>query len=245
MHIDLDRKNFSAVFLKMLSSVTDVVSFSLKEKEIYAIASESSDIIYATQKTENEEWSDDWNGTRLNLSNVSALSTILAKLPEDSVRFDIKENRIEYKSDSIKFKFFLLDDSVVPKVAMKKEKIDALAFDFIANIDKKVITQIVSGISFSDTDILGFYTKNEQLWVTVGDPSVPNKNEIELLASEDYQGEEVKIPMYIKIDYFKRLSSLKYNSVKIAINTQLGIVVLIVGDENVKIKLIIPSVIVK
>jgi hypothetical protein len=52
----------------------------------------------------------------------------LTYLP-DEVTFKVNSNHLLYKSDTIQFKYHFLDDAIVPKVSLKREKIESLELD--------------------------------------------------------------------------------------------------------------------
>ena len=70
-------------------------------------------------------------------------------IEDETLHFKINSNHLLYKSDKIQFKYHFLDDSIVPKVTLKREKIESLKNDTFFDIDNKKFQEILKASSFT------------------------------------------------------------------------------------------------
>jgi enamine deaminase RidA (YjgF/YER057c/UK114 family) len=142
------------------------------------------------------------------------------------------------------FKYHLVDDNIIKESTVNVQNIAKLKFDTIFEISTQKLRQIISAYSFvNDVNKIYFYTKENMVYAEINDRTLQNIDNVSLLASSSYQGEEIKIPLSVKIEVFKILASNK-NSIKVKINNEFKVFVFQTQeDENTELKYIISALV--
>jgi len=189
-------------------------------------------------------------GTKLNIISIKKLLTGLECLGDDGVfSLEIQKNNIkcqsknEETSENTHFKYHLADDGIIKEAPVKIESINALNYDTSFEIQIAKIRQIMSGYSFaSDVAKIYFYTKNDKVYAEINDKNMQNVDNISLLVSNSYNGEEID-PVSIKIEVFKNLITSK-TPVKVKINKSNNVFLFTTNeDDNVELKYIVSALV--
>lgn len=102
----------------------------------------------------------------------------------------------------------------------------------------------MSAYSFvNDINKIYFYTKDNHVYADIDDKTQHNIDNVSLMISSKYEGEQIVDPMSIKIEVFKTLALCK-NDIKVKINNQFKVFVFqSKEDENTELKYIISALV--
>ena len=234
--------------LKPVNRLTESCVLKSSDDSIYTVCSsnDNSVILYAKTKLPNTI-----DSTRLNLINIKKLLTGLECLGDDgNFSISYNENNIVCKStnnengENTHFKYHLVDDNIIKESTVNVQNIAKLKFDTIFEISTQKLRQIMSAYSFvNDVNKIYFYTKDNMVYAEINDKTLQNIDNVSLLASSTYQGEEIEIPLSVKIEVFKILASNK-NSIKVKINNEFKVFVFQTQeDDNTELKYIISALV--
>jgi hypothetical protein len=234
--------------LKPVNRLTESCVLKSSEDSIYTVCSsnDNSVILYAKTKLPNTI-----DSIRLNLINIKKLLTGLDCLGDDgNFSISYNQNNIVCKStnnengENTHFKYHLVDDNIIKESTVNVQNIAKLKFDTIFEISTQKLRQIMSAYSFvNDVNKIYFYTKDNMVYSEINDRTLQNIDNVSLLASSSYQGEEITIPLSVKIEVFKILANNK-NAIKVKINNEFKVFVFQTQeDENTELKYIISALV--
>lgn len=235
MKFKVNRESFLNCFLKPLcNSSVEIVSVRVAGNQLYSIVNDNKIFIYSLYEIGDDEVMELPDGVKINIGNIKSLLTLFSHLKDEFLELELKSNHLKYDSKGLKFKYFLLSDCVVPPTTVKKEKMDSFDCDFKAFLDKKTVSEILKSDVFVNTQKVSFFTKDSELWASLGDPSIPNKNELDMVVTNEFEGTGIKVPLRISSEALKMFSGVKYDKLEMHVNTSLGVFLFKVthGDNN-------------
>lgn len=217
MELKLVKKDFTDNFLNVVGKAVDIVSVKANNKGLYVVCNkpDSSIIIlgkYYYSLDIPEELS-------LNIGDVKKLLRVLDCIEEETVQFKINSNHLFYKSDKIQFKYHFLDDSIVPKVTFKKEKIESLKNDTFFDIDSKKLQEILKASSFTtDTNKIYIYGQPDGVYCELGDKEKSNTDSISMKMADSIEGAPLNQVIPFNLDIIRLFSGLKFEKARVGIN---------------------------
>ena len=234
--------------LKPVNRLTDSCVLRTENESIYTVCSsgDNSVILYAVSKIPIE-----LKDIKLNIINIKKLLTGLDCLGNDGeFKLIHSENHIVCKcignssEENTHFKYHLVDDNIIKEATVNSEKIRELTFDTTFDLSLSKIKQIMSAYSFvGDANKIYFYTKESKVHADVDDKTLQNIDNVSLIASNEFKGDEIITPISIKIEIFKLLSSSK-SSIKVKINNKFKVFIFETeDDENTQLKYIISALV--
>ena len=217
MELKLVKKDFADNFLNVIGKAIDIVSIKLNKDGLYAVCNkpDTSIILLAKySKAFNVE-----QEVTLNIGDVKKLLRVIDCIDEDELVFTIESNHLYYKTDKLQFKYHFLDDSVVPKVTLKREKIEALTNDTFFNIDIKKLQEILKASSFTtDTNKIYLYGQSDGVYCELGDKEKSNTDNISLKVADKVEGQPFNQIIPFNLDIFRILTGVKFDSARVGIN---------------------------
>jgi hypothetical protein len=234
--------------LRPVNKLTESCVLKTSDDSIYTVCSsvDNSVILYAKTKIPNSI-----EPIKLNLINIKKLLTGLECLGDDGdFNISYNANSITCKSnnketgENTHFKYHLVDDNIIKESTVNVQNIAKLKFDTIFEISIQKLRQIMSAYSFvNDVNKIYFYTKENKVFAEINDKTLQNIDNVSLLASSTFQGEEITSPLSVKIEVFKILATNK-NSIKVKINNEFKVFVFQTQeDENTELKYIISALV--
>ena len=155
----------------------------------------------------------------LNIGDVKKLLRVIDCIDEDELTFKIESNHLYYKTDKLQFKYHFLDDSVVPKVTLKRDKIESLTSDTFFNIDIKKLQEILKASSFTtDTNKIYLYGQTDGVYCELGDKEKSNTDNISLKVADNVEGQPFNQVIPFNLDIFRILTGVKFDSARVGIN---------------------------
>jgi hypothetical protein len=180
--------------------------------------------------------------TNINVGDVKRLIRVLECLDDEQVTLSLEDNALKYKSKSVKFKYHLLEDVVMQHSGIKPEKINSFKFNTEFEIPNRRIQEVLKGSSFAvDINKIYLYTQDTLVMVDIADLATPLTDSIGFEFAEAFAGTPILTPIPLHLDSIRLLAGVKFNSVKVKVNTELSVVLFELTTPNTVLKYIISS----
>jgi hypothetical protein len=227
-----------AEFLKLLDAISKIndsgVILDLQEDKITSLVSsiDNTLILCSEYKTELG-----FNSS-LNIPDVKKLRNVLDTIEDADISLDINSNNLEYRGDSIKFKYHLFEEGFITNPNINLEKINSFKFDVEFKLNKNTLQRLFKGSTFaSETNKIYFYTEGNNLMAELTDRARHNTDNFTLsLGKTDI---ELK-PVPVNLDNIRLLSIIN-EEFNVKVNTEYGVVVFDIEDKDIKLKYIISA----
>jgi hypothetical protein len=174
----------------------------------------------------------------INVPDIKKLVRVIDSINTKSASFKINSNNIEYKGSSVKFKYHLYEDGFLSKPSINIEKIKQFNYNISFTLKKEVIQSIIRGSSFAtETNKLYIYTEDGILRGELTDRARHNTDVFSLnLGEVDFQ----LSPLPLNFDNIKLLSLIS-DDINFGINTEYGVTVIDICNNDIKLKYIVTS----
>ena len=217
MELKLDKKDFTDNFLNVIGKAVDIVSIKANKNGLHAICNKpDSSIILLGKYNYNLDIAEELS---LNLGDIKKLLRVLDCVNDETISFTINSNHLSYKSTSIQFKYHFLDDSIVPKVTLKKEKIETLKNDTFFDIDSKKLEEVLKASSFTtDTNKIYIYGQPDGVYCELGDKEKSNTDSVSMKLADTIEGNPLNQVIPFNLDIFRMFSGIKFTNARVGIN---------------------------
>ena len=217
MELKLVKKDFADNFLNIVSKAVDIASIKVNKEGLYVVCNKPDTSIILLGKynypVEIEE------ELSLNVGDIKKLLRVLDCLQEEVITFKINSNHLHYKSAAIQFKYHFLDDAIVPKVTLKKDKIEALVLDTFFDIDFKKLQEILKASSFTtETNKIYLFGQPDGIYCELGDKEKANTDNISLKVADTIEGQSLTQVLPFNLDIFRVLTGVKFDKARVGIN---------------------------
>ena len=217
MELKLVKKDFADNFLSIVGKAVDIVSIKLTKDGLYAVCNKPDTSIILLAKY-SKTFDIDQEIT-LNIGDVKKLLRVIDCIDEDELIFKIESNHLYYKTEKLQFKYHFLDDSVVPKVTLKREKIEALTNDTFFDVNTKKLQEILKASSFTtDTNKIYLYGQSDGVYCELGDKEKSNTDNISLKVADKVEGQPFNQVIPFNLDIFRILTGVKFETARVGIN---------------------------
>lgn len=240
----LERERFIESFLVPISKIAENVSLIPFEEGVYAICSTQiggSVILYT------EYISDDFTELKkqINIPDIKKFIRLLSCIKLDTFDVEVRDNHLLYKDDEIKFKYFLLEDSVMQRVSISCQKIKNLTYNTTFVLSNAKFSELLKGSSITtDSDKVYLFTRDGKVHAELNDFERQNINSLDYLVTSSYEGCELQSPVPLSLESVRLLAGLKVSHFSVKVNTQLKIIAFeAVNQENVKSQFIISGLV--
>ena len=178
------------------------------------------------------------SNTTLNIPDVKKLKHVLDTIEEETLEIDINSNNLEYSGNGVKFKYHLYEEGFITKPNINLDKINGFKFDVNFNLNKATIQRLFKGSTFaSETNKIYFYTDGESLMAELTDRARHNTDNFTLsLGKASFKLEPIALNLYNL-----RLLSLLNDDIRVKINTEYGVIVFDIEENNIKLRYIISA----
>lgn len=243
MELKLDKKDFADCFLNIAGKAVDIISIKVNNSGVYAICNKpDTSIILLAEYKNNIEISEE---ITLNIGDIKKLLRVIDCIEEPVINFTINSNHLFYKSDKIQFKYHFLDDSIVPKVTLKREKIESLTYDTSFDIDYKKLQEVLKASSFTtDTNKIYMYSLADGIYCELGDKEKSNTDNISMKITDTINGNPLNQSIPFNLDLFRLFSGIKFEKARIGINNKFKVMSLhIKPTENTQFTFVISGLV--
>ncbi len=174
----------------------------------------------------------------LNIPDSKKLVRVLDTVNTEDVELILNNNSIEYRGTSIKFKYHLFEEGFITKPALSVEKIKNFTHDISFKLTKQSLQTIIKGSSFiTETNKLYLYTDNGKLIGELTDKARHNTDCYSIaLCDADFHLQ----PIPVNFDNI-RLMTLLDDIIDVNINTQYGVLIFTMKQNNTKLSYILTS----
>ena len=178
-----------------------------------------------------------YNGS-INIPDIKKLTRVVDSIDTKEVSLLVNSNNIVYKGKSLKFKYHLYEDGFLTKPSINIDKIKSFNYDVKFTLKKDTINSIIKGSTFaSETNKLYLYTENNNLKGELTDRARHNTDVFAIdLGEVDFE----LSPLPLNFDNIKLLSLIN-EDINFGINTEYGVTVIDILNNNIKLKYIITS----
>jgi len=243
MELNLVKKDFADNFLNVISKAVDIASLKVSKEGIHVICNKPDTSIILLGKynypIEIEQ------ETSLNIGDIKKLLRVLEVIPEDIINFKIDSNSMSYKSKAVQFKYHFLDDTIVPKVTTKREKIEALELNTFFDINYKKLQEVLKASSFTtDSNKIYLFADADGIYCELGDREKSNTDNITIKIGDTVEGKPLTQVLPFNLDIFRVLASVKFDNARIGINLNHKIMIFYVKPSpEVEFKFIISGLV--
>lgn len=228
-----NKEQFVDVFLTAISKISDLAVVNISNNKISCLcATETHLACYAELDIQITVA----NNIKLNLPDVKRLIKLLNVIDEPSIKLKLNNNNLEYSSSSTRFKYHLLDDSIinVPNININKINTFAYTCDFVlpynsyANIHK-------SSALVNDCNKLYISAENSCVYGDVTDKTRTNIDNICNKIADSFNGNSFSsVP--ISLDVFRFIHLPKQTDMTVKYNSIYGTFLFEVADNNFNAK---------
>lgn len=243
MDLKLDKKDFADNFLNVIGKAVDIVSVKVTPTGLYAVCNKPDTSIILLAEYKNTIAVD--NETTLNIGDIKKLLRVIDCVEEPIINFTINSNHLFYKSDKIQFKYHFLDDSIVPKVTLKKDKIESLTYDTTFHIEYKKLQEVLKASSFTtDTNKLYMYSLPDGIYCELGDKEKSNTDSISMKITDTVDGNPLSQTIPFNLDLFRLFSGIKFDKTRVGINNKFKVMSLFISPtENTQFTFVISGLV--
>jgi hypothetical protein len=243
------QKSYLEKILKPINRLTESCVLNIKKDSIYSVCSSPDNTVILYAKINHNLNLENANSS-LNLISIKKLLSGLECLGDDgefSIEKDvnnIKCQTISSDGEKTYFKYHLVDDSIVKEAPVNLNKISSLKFDTEFTISLSKLKQIMYGYAFaSDLTKIYFQTKEGKVVSEINDKSLQNVDNISMVVSNSYTGNEIVDSIPLSIEVFKNLAYCK-SDIKVKLNNQYKVFVFQnIEDDCMELKYIISALV--
>jgi hypothetical protein len=239
MEIWLNNNHFKKLFLDQISKVSDNAVVKLENSQLNCITSSSDNsIIFSCNLIVKCE--DDCKSI-LNIGDIKKLSRAFDCVNEEDIKFTINNNNIVYKDKNIQFKYHLLENGIINLPKINIQKLESLNFDGEFVLTDRVLSELIKASTFSsDTNKIYFTSEDNVLKGNLTDRTKFNVDSFETKITEDYKGKKID-NLCLNFEIIRILSTLKVNSLKVSICTELGVVLFVFSNNIINMKFVVSA----
>lgn len=243
MKLKLNKNQIITRFLAPISKITDTCSINLKADSIEALASneDGTVILYSKYKAVNDVGAE--KTIKININNTKKFVNALKIIDGDNIELELDSNSLNYDSNTVRFKYHLVEDDVIKKVPISVTKINTLKFDNSFTLTAAKLSEILKGSSFAvDSNKIYFYTKDGAVFGELTDKTNTSLDSITFYIADDYKGEELKTILPVYLEVFRTVDT-KDVDIKVKINTEYKVIMLEIADSDYCLKYIVPTLV--
>ena len=222
-------------FLDAVSKINDTgVILDIEKSKLSTLVSslDSTLILHGTYKS-SFEFEDS-----LNVPDVKKLRHVLDTIEGESVCIDVNANNLQYNGNDVRFKYHLYEEGFITKPNINLDKINKFKFDVTFDLNKNTVQRLYKGSTFAnETNKIYFYTDGNLLMAELTDRARHNTDNFTLSLGEVNFNLDA---ICINLDNM-RLLSLLNDDIKVKINTEYGVVVFDIEDNDIKLRYIISA----
>lgn len=234
MNIEIDNLNqFTGSFLSLISKVCDNFCLKVSGDKLYSITSSSDNtiVVLSTFKQNNKNASSE----RLNIPDITRFLRVMSCINEPKAVLEHDSNCLKYKSPSVRFKYHLLEDGIINVPGISMEKIKNLTFNHSFYIDKSAVLSLIKGSSLvTDIDKLYFFIEDGDVHAEITDRETSNVDSYTQKISDSYNGDGEFEQMVINFEILRMISSLRFDKIKIKVNTDVNVLIFEVEIDKTK-----------
>jgi len=235
-----DKSFFIRYFLQPISKISESCCLNLDAKGISCVVNTPDNSIIANVIHSLEDKPVE-APLILNVPDVNRLIKALDAVSEEQITLTIDKNNIQYKNNSISFKYHLLESGVLNRPKINVEKINSISVDTEFSLTDKALQDIIKASTFCvDSNKIYLYTKEGKLYGELTDRSRPNVDSFTVELASETTGKELS-SLCLNLEVIRILSTNKVKQVHCKANNTLGVVLFEYGNNILKAQYIVSS----
>lgn len=218
-----DRNELVNKFLNVIGRVTEDSIITISNGKLSSLNNtpDGTLIQYATYKYgENESMH-----RVLNVPDIQRLTKVISCIEDNEIELSLETNNISYNSNTVRFKYHLLEDGILSTPAISVDKIKDIKYDMSFVLPFSSLTNLLKGNTFaSETDKLYLYTDEDgAVYGELTDKARHNVDSFTLKLSDDAKG-SIPNPIPINFENIRIISGTKCDFINVHVNTQLSVI---------------------
>lgn len=240
--LSLHKETFVQRFLLPISKLADNITLSCNNNELTTTCAspDGSIVLLASYKSDIPIR----GFARINIPDIKKFIRLLDCIEEDNIAITIENNCLRYSTPSLKFNYFLLEDSYMQRCPVNPEKIKKLNYDTTFILSNSKFNEILKGSSIAtDSDKLYFFTKDGKVFCELNDFERQNINNICYVVTDKFIGENLKDPLPLNLESIRLLAGTKHDNFIVRINNDLKVTLFQIEENNINIKFIVSALV--
>jgi hypothetical protein len=240
MEIKIDNKDFFVrYFLQPISKVSDNCVIVVDKEGFSCVVNTADNAIILNNNykvPQNFE-----TKISLNVPDIKKLVRAFEVIDGESVSLNFDKNNINYKNNSISFKYHLLENGVINKPKINLEKINSIQIDSKFDITETALSEIIKASTFCvDSNKIYFTAAEGKVFAELTDRSKPNVDSFGIQVAETFEGKDIK-SICLNVEILRILSTNKVKQIHCKTNNSLGVVLFDYGNKVVYTQFIVSS----
>lgn len=224
MKLKINKTSFVNNILVPASKITENLSLSLEgtgKGFVKTLVNSADNSLVFLGKTEGEFDSP----SKCIIPDCKTFLRLFTSIDEESLYLALNSNTIEFKNNSVSFKYHLLDEGyLTEKKLISEKKIEQLEFDTTFTLTKTKFSEILKFNSIvPEAEKIYLYTEGRSVFAKIGDEQKANTNEIVIQIAEEFIGADCSEAIPLNMQSIL-LMSHSTNTIDIQINHKLKIV---------------------
>jgi len=234
-----NKEDFLNNFLTPLSKVTDSAVLNIQQGSVTSLIATNDNTVIVNAKYTDESIT---TIKTLNIPDIKKFCRILQCIDQPSFSLELNANSISYSSSSVRFKYHLYDDNIIPVPKLNLSKIDKLDFNGEFNLAYASVIALIKGSTIAtDTNKIYLTVRNTELFGELTDKARANTDSYGLLIADDYKGVQFNTAIPLNFEIFRIISSMKFNSIKGRLVSEMGVFTFDTTLGNTDIRFIVSA----
>lgn len=230
------RGEFVNNFLVPISKLTENTVIKVRPDELNAVSSSSDGTLIVNCAIGQSNQVDET--LFLNVPDINKLIKVMSCIADDDVELKFNNNNLEYRSNSVGFKYHLLEDGIIDPPAVDINKIKQIDFTFKFSMTPAVVNQLIKASTFTtDTNKIYFTTKDGGVEATLTDRQRHNVDSYSQQVADEYKGEALTKELALSFETVRILSSIRFDQLVVHVNPDLNVYLfqIIAGNATITI----------
>ena len=232
MIVKIQNKNdFVTKFLAPISKINENAVIKVHNDKITSLITTNDEtlILYVIYNEEND-FSEAHN---LNIPDVNRLIKVLNCIESDNLDIDLDSNKLRYSSETINFKYHLLEDGIITTPSISFDKIKKLNFTTSFNISSNDIINVIKGSTFTtDTDKIYLYTKDGKVYCELTDKQKHNIDSFTRILSHGYKGAALDEPIPLNFEIMRLISGLRFENCEVNLDPEKRVLLFTISSDK-------------
>jgi len=234
-----NRQNLITRFFKPISVLSDIASIKVTPNGATCLARTNDQqlILYAQSKDITTDID-----CQLDFTDCKNFEKLLDAIPDETITLNYDVNNLVYKSKTFKFKYHLLDTSLVQQFALNVDKIEKFETDIFFTVSGDQFDLILKKSSIVNTvNKVYFSFDGDQILAEITDKAQDNVNSLTISLGETDINCDKSFP--VSLESLRNLSYSKKDILGFKLNTQQGVFSVEISDEFNKLKYLITTLV--
>lgn len=178
----------------------------------------------------------------LNIINIAKFRNLLSYIKSGQTKIGIKDNYLSYKSEGIRFKFFLNESGIIKEPSVSIKNLKNFEGSNVFNLTKDNIASILRMKTISkEIDKIYLKFKDDGVYVEFTDKTVENCDSIEEKICDSYEGDTNTLGIPLPFEIIKHLARTHKPEFTVKYSSERKICLFEYAEDGVVLKFLIPQ----